>query len=74
MEIFDKNDQGYELWLKQNPSGVVLNTHNPPNARYLVAHKATCFTICGTPSRGKDWTNKYIKACGKNLAEVTKWT
>jgi len=74
MEIFDKNDQGYVLWLNQNPKGVVLNANNPPNDHYLVAHRATCFTISGTPSRGRDWTNKYIKSCGKSLADVTKWT
>lgn len=74
MEIFDKNDEGYILWLNQNPKGVVVNAHNPPTASYLVAHRASCHTINGTPTRGKACTVKYIKACGKSLGEVTKWT
>jgi len=74
MEIFDNNDTGYLLWLNKNPKGFVLNANNPPNARYLVAHRASCFTINDTPSRGKDWTVKYIKVCGDTLAELSEWT
>lgn len=75
MEIFKNNDQGYILWLNQNPNGVVINANNPPNANYLVAHRASCYTInASKPSPGKDWTNKYIKVCGESLSEVTDWT
>jgi hypothetical protein len=74
MEIFNNDDQGYQLWLNQNPNGFVLNANNPPNARYLVAHRASCFTINGTPSRGKDWTKKYIKVCANKLSEISGWT
>lgn len=74
MEKFEENDEGYILWLNKNPKGFVLNAHRPPNARYLIAHRSSCYTINGTPSRGKIWTHQYIKVCGTTLNEVKKWT
>lgn len=74
MEKFVKNDKGYHIWLNKKPNGFVLNANNPPNARYLIAHRASCHSIIGTPSRGKIWTQRYIKVCGETLHDLKQWT
>src|ERR1035438_1899530 len=74
MEIFSNDDAGYLNWIEVNPSGFVLNAKNPLRSVYLFIHWASCCTIKGTPNKGKDWTNKYIKVCSSKLSEISGWT
>ena len=40
-----KNDGEYLDWLADHPEGFVLNRWSKPSPRYLVLHKATCYSI-----------------------------
>ncbi|MEV4316408.1 hypothetical protein [Actinocrispum sp. NPDC049592] len=65
MVRFEDDDRGYLGWLAAHPAEFVLNierTLSPPTN--LVLHSASCYTINGTPARGKQWTGPYIKVCG----------
>ena len=42
---FSDDDDGYLGWLRENPTGFVLNVRNNPGANYTVLHRATCQTI-----------------------------
>lgn len=44
----------YRAWVKENPSGYVLNTHRVPSPNYLILHKADCQTITGEPASGRN--------------------
>jgi len=46
---FENDDEGYKDWLRRNPNGYVINCFRSPSPNYLFLHKATCFTISGSP-------------------------
>jgi hypothetical protein len=71
--LFVDNDRGYLEWL-QHPHGLVINCERRPRASYLKLHPADCWTISGTPSRGRRWTTgDYLKACADDGAELRGW-
>jgi len=71
---FENDDEGYKDWLRRNPNGYVINCLRSPSPNYLVLHKATCFTISGSPARGNTWTcGQYIKICSNENAELERW-
>ncbi len=67
---FADDDAGYLTWIAQHPQGYVLNTARQPTADYLIAHRATCPTISGTPARGEQWTRDFLKHCAEHRAEL----
>jgi len=62
MVVFLDNDEGYLLWLAENPNGYVINSDRQPRARYLVLHRATCPKINGV-ARPNDALTSYRKTC-----------
>jgi hypothetical protein len=70
---FVDDDLGYAEWLDRNPDGWVVNAHRPPNPRYLILHRAGCHTIHGQPTRGSQWTSKYVKICSTSLTSLRDW-
>jgi hypothetical protein len=48
----------------------VLNANSPPSPRYLILHRATCFTISGSPPAGENWTVGMSKFCAEHKAEL----
>lgn len=72
--VFVDDDRGYLEWLRQHPRGLVINCERRPRANYLKLHRADCWTISGTPSRGRQWTTgDYLKACANDGAELRAW-
>lgn len=72
---FVDNDAAYLAWLAAHPSGYVLNHERRPSARYLVLHRADCWTV--TPQDGGDtrtWTSAYPKTCAATRAALTDWS
>lgn len=67
------DDPGYERWLRDHPSGFVLNCDREPKASYLVLHRASCRTITGTPTRGDNWTTAFQKVCAPTPAALDRW-
>jgi hypothetical protein len=72
-QVFVDDDQGYLRWLTANPTGYVLNTTRNPIASYLILHRASCSTITGIPSRGRQWTGPYIKVCSTRRTDLDNW-
>ena len=67
------DEDGSIAWLAEHPDGFVLNCYRNPTPSYLVMHRATCWSINGTPSRGRSWTNDPKKVCADTVAELEKW-
>ena len=73
MQSFLDDESGYLRWLESSPNGFLINSNRNVNSTYLMLHRATCRTISGTPSRGKDWTKNYVKVCSNDLEELAAW-
>lgn len=73
MQRFLDDEQGYRAWLRAHPDGFVVNSYRTPSRDYLILHKATCYTISGTPARGKVWTKDYAKTCSTNRHNLETW-
>ncbi|HET9060020.1 MAG TPA: hypothetical protein VFN61_08875 [Acidimicrobiales bacterium] len=71
---FLDNDAGYLAWLTAHPDGYVVNTERRPNARYLVLHRATCYTMKPRDvNDNRTWTAAYLKACGISAHDLVGW-
>ena len=71
---FVDDDAGYLAWLVAHPSGYVLNHEHRPSARYLVLHRADCWTIAPRDrSDTRTWTRAYPKTCAATSAALTDW-
>ncbi len=71
MKKFIDDDLGYLDWIHENPAGFVVNSYRKPSRKYLILHRATCWTI-STPAR-TNWTRDYIKICSLHKTELEKW-
>lgn len=72
-EHFIDDDPGYLAWLRDHPTGFVINSTRHPTASYLVLHRAECWTINGTPSRGVSWTTDLRKVCADSKGDLAAW-
>jgi hypothetical protein len=70
---FYKDEVGYATWLRQHPSGFVVNCDPKPRASYMIAHRSSCSTISGTPARGATFTTPYMKVCSGSLTDLMNW-
>ncbi|KXA92037.1 hypothetical protein AKJ65_08150 [candidate division MSBL1 archaeon SCGC-AAA259E19] len=69
---FVDNDNGYLAWIRNNPTGFVINAERNPSKRYLKLHKATCGTI--TSGKRENWTRtQYMKICSQTKEELANW-
>ena len=74
MERFEDNDAGYLAWLaRHNENGFVVNSRRPPDASYLVLHRARCPSISSAASTDRTWTTTYAKTCSTNLVTLERW-
>src|SRR5208337_3911502 len=69
---FVNDDDGYLLWLAQNPDGFVVNSNRVPVSSYLILHRASCKWI-NTSTRTNWTTTGYIKTCSNDLTALTEW-
>jgi hypothetical protein len=69
-----KYDRDYLRWLAEHRNGYVVNCYKPPKPTYLMLHIATCYTINGTPARGKTWVEGgFDKMCSESVVELRHW-
>lgn len=71
---FVDDDAGYVGWIAAHPDGYVLNHQRKPSGRYLVLHRATCYTM-GPRDAGdsRTWTTAYPKTCAASTADLDSW-
>lgn len=70
---FQDNDKDYLKWVAENPDGYVLNIQRSLNPGDSRLHRASCYTITGTPPSGGPWTGEYIKICSIMLGALEDW-
>jgi len=70
---FVNDDGGYLAWLRDHPTGYVLNCEPNRKPTYLMLHRARCWTISGEPSSGRSWTSIYQKVCSDSRGELDRW-
>lgn len=71
---FVDDDAGYIAWLAAHPTGYVLNHERSPSARYLVLHRADCWTIAPRDRADtRTWTIAYPKTCSATRPALTIW-
>ena len=70
---FVDDDAGYVAWLAAHPSGYVLNHERSPSTRYLVLHRAGCWTMAPRGGDTRTWTIAYPKTCAATSAALTDW-
>jgi len=75
MKVFDQDDKLYFIWIKDNPSGFVVNTERRPNSRYFMLHKSYCQHISSYEgiSDGAYTGRQYIKVCSNDISELKIW-
>jgi hypothetical protein len=69
---FVNDDPAYVGWLAEYPHGFVVNSHESPDTRYLLLHRATCDWI-NSPGRANWTTNGYMKTCSDDVAALAAW-
>jgi len=76
LEVFDKKDDPYLKWMKDNPSGYVINTNRFKSSTYVTLHQSGCYTISKYikgQSKGGYTARDYIKVCSNNPQELFDW-
>jgi hypothetical protein len=69
---FVSDDDGFLRWLREDPHGLVVNSHRVPVSTYLKLHRASCPSI-NTPHRTNWTTTGYIKTCSTDLTALVEW-
>lgn len=76
IEEFRDNDDSYQEWLAENPSGFVINTMRNCSTDYMVLHRATCSSISqytDMAQPGGFTERKYIKICADTIEDLEYW-
>lgn len=73
VECFSHDEPGYAGWLRDHPTGFVINCEHRPKASYIVLHRASCRFVSGKPPRGDTWTQAYMKVCSPSFLALTTW-
>lgn len=74
MQEFIDNDDGYAVWLKDHPSGFVLNIRRNPSASYAVLHRALCHTIATPRDDGAYTERGYRKVVANAVDDLLSYT
>lgn len=74
MHEFMDDDDGYAVWLKDHPSGFVLNVRRNPGAGYTVLHRAFCQTIAKPRDDGAYTGRGYRKVVANAVDELRSYT
>ena len=74
MNIFVNDEAGYLAWVQQNFNGWVANADKArliPN--YPLVHRAS-HALLSSPTKSNYTTDRYIKACSDDVAELEAWS
>ena len=75
MERFEDADRSYLAWLKQHPSGYVLNVLRTHASSGAMLHRSECFTIRNEAFRRAGWTTGfYVKVCSPSREALRNWS
>lgn len=74
MREFMNDDEGYAVWLKNHPSGFVLNVRRNPGPNYTVLHRAACQTIAKPRDEGAYTGRGYGKVVAHAVDELRAYT
>ena len=70
---FENDDASYLQWLRENPSGYVLNVRATSDSGYVVLHRATCWSISSDRRAGGAYTGAgYRKICSNDIDELAQ--
>ncbi len=75
-EIFDSDDKSYFAWLSAHPRGFVVNTTRGRSPKYMVLHRASCYSIAQPNPRaepGGFMERDYIKVCADDIRSLRVW-
>ncbi|WP_395140423.1 hypothetical protein [Armatimonas sp.] len=72
---FSDSDVAYKKWVRENPTGFVINTNRTPNSSYMPVHRATCAHISNFDKRtpGAFTERSYIKICASHISLLQEW-
>lgn len=73
MHMFANDDDGYARWIRDNPTGFVLNVRRNPRANCTVLHRAACQTIARSRDDGAYTGRSYHKVVGGALDELRRY-
>jgi 5-methylcytosine-specific restriction protein A len=71
VQYFIDNDQGYLQWIKNNPTGFVLNTGPTEASTYTMLHRSSCDHIA--EYEGLTNTGSRSKVCSNDASELYDW-
>jgi hypothetical protein len=71
---FSDDDDGYLGWLRDSPTGFVLNVRRNPDSNYTVLHRATCATIARPRDDGAYTARGYRKVVASDVDELRSYT
>lgn len=70
---FENDDLAYLQWLRDNPSGYVLNVRVTADPGYVVLHRATCASISSDRRAANAYTGaEYRKICSNDIDELAR--
>ena len=70
---FENDDRAYVEWLRDSPSGYVLNIRATPDPGYVVLHRATCGSISSDRRAADAHTGAgYRKICSNDIDELAR--
>lgn len=71
---FSDDDDGYLGWVRDNPTGLVLNVRRNPGANYTVLHRATCRSVTRPRDEGAYTAHGYRKVTADTVEELRRYT
>jgi hypothetical protein len=73
--VFSDSDAAYEKWVKENPTGFVINTSRTLDSNYMPVHRATCAHITNFDKRtsGAFTERDLIKICALDITPLQEW-
>lgn len=77
VHVFQYDESGYLEWIMKNPDGYVVNTRRVLDPKYLVLHRASCWSIHTHRNQESDpggFTERsYQKICSLNVSELEEY-
>ncbi len=71
MTEFRNNDLKYLAWIAEHPDGFVLNVRSSPDRKYVILHRAGCYSISNDKQAPGAFTGRnYRKICANSVAEL----
>lgn len=73
---FNKNEEGYLDWIKNNPGGFVINLRSDKSPKEMILHRASCRSITKLyrPAKPGGFTERdYIKVCAQDIQSLREW-